>query len=284
MSFWLVQILNGLSFGFLLFLLAAGLSLIFGLMRIINLAHGSFFMLGAYIALAVMETTGSIMLGVLAGVVAVALIGAVMQRLLLQRYQHNELAQVLMTFGFLLIISDLALWTWGGLPQSLPKPEFLSGSISFAGVTFPIYRLFIMAAGLIVALLLWLFMDRTKLGAIVRAGVDDEEMARGMGINMPNVFTAIFILGAALAALGGILAGPIIGAFPGLDFEVLLLAFVVVIVGGLGSMRGAFVGAMIVGLLDNFGKALVPEFSLFTVFVPMVIILAIRPTGLLGRE
>jgi len=284
MSFWLVQTLNGLSFGCLLFLLASGLSLIFGLMRIINLAHGSFFMLGAYIALAVMEMSGSMVLGVLAGVVAVGLIGGIVQRFLLQRFQHNELAQVLMTFGFLLIISDLSIWMWGGLPQPLPTPEFLSGSTSIAGVIFPIYRLFIMAAGVIVALLLWLFMDRTKLGAIVRAGVDDEEMARGMGINMPNVFTAIFMLGAALAAFGGILAGPIIGTYPGLDFEVLLLAFVVVIVGGLGSMSGAFVGAMIVGLLDTFGKALIPEFALFTVFVPMAIILAIRPTGLMGRE
>lgn len=284
MSFWLLQVLNGVSFGFLLFMLAAGLSLIFGLMRIINLAHGSFFMLGAYIGLTAIAVTGNFLLSLIAGAIAVGVLGAIMHRGLLQRYQHNELAQVLMTFGFLLIISDLSLWIWGGLPQSLPAPEIFSGSVVLGTITFPVYRLFIIGVGLLSALALWLFIDRTKLGSIVRAGVDDEEMMRGMGINMPNVFTAIFALGAAMAAIGGFMAGPIIGAYPGLDFEVLLLAFVVVIVGGLGSMRGAFVGAMLVGLIDNFGKALLPEFALFTVYVPMVIVLAIRPSGLMGQE
>lgn len=283
MSFWILQVLNGVSYGFLLFLLAAGLSLIFGLMRIVNLAHGSFFMLGAYIGLAAIEASGSFVLGLVAGVASVALIGAAVQRLLLRRFQHNDLAQVLLTFGLLLIISNLSLWIWGGLPRSLPKPDLLVGSVSFAAITFPIYRLFIIAVGALGAIVLWLFIDHTRLGSMVRAGVDDAEMAQGMGINMPGVFTGIFLLGSGMAALGGILAGPIVGVYPGLDFEVLLLAFVVVVIGGLGSIRGAFIGAMLVGLLDSFGKALIPELALFTVFVPMALILAIRPTGLFGR-
>ena len=283
MSFWILQVLNGVSYGSLLFLLAAGLSLIFGLMRIINLAHGSFFMLGAYIGLAVIEASGSFYLGLIVGVTSVALIGAAIQRLLLRRYQHNELAQVLLTFGLLLIISNLTLWIWGGLPRSLPKPDTLIGSVSFGTITFPIYRLFIIGIGALAAIVLWLFIDHTRLGSMVRAGVDDAEMAKGMGINMPGVFTGVFMLGSGMAALGGILAGPIVGVHTGLDFEVLLLAFVVVVIGGLGSIRGAFVGAMLVGLLDSFGKALIPEFALFTVFVPMALILAIRPTGLFGR-
>jgi len=283
MTFWILQLLNGLSFGALLFLLAAGLSLIFGLMRIVNLAHGSFYLIGAYVGLTTIQQTGNFYLGLVAAAFAVGIVGGVLQRVLLQRYQDNELAQVLLTFGILLILSDGALWIWGGLPQSLPKPELFEGSINLGSIVFPTYRLFILFTGFAAALLLWLFLDRTKLGSIVRAGVDDEQMVRGMGINMPNVFTGVFVLGAVMAALGGVLGGPIIGAYPGLDFEVVLLAFVVVVIGGLGSLKGAFFGSLFVGLVDNFGKALFPEFALFTIFIPMVIVLAVRPTGLFGR-
>ncbi len=283
MTFWVIQTLNGLSFGIVLFLLAVGLSLIFGLMRIINLAHGSFFLLGAYFGLLTIELTGSFWIAMALAPAAVALLSVVMQRFFLHRLGQNELAQVLMTFGFLLIIADSSLWLWGGAPQTLPKPALLEASVPIAGSAFPIYRLALMAIGAATALLLWLFIERTRLGAVVRAGVDDAQMVQGIGIDLPNVFSAVFALGAFLAGLSGVLAGPILGIGPGSDFSVLLLAFAVVVIGGLGSMRGAFLGSLFVGLVDNFGKALIPEFSLFTIFVPMAIVLAVKPTGLFGK-
>ena len=283
MTFWLIQAFNGISLGMLLFLLAAGLSLIFGLMGIVNLAHGSFYILGAYVAVSVVGTTGSFLFGLAAGTAAVAAVGSGLHRGLLHRFHGRELAQVLLTFGFLFIVSDVTIWIWGGDPRSLPKPALLEGSLRVGILTFPTYRLLVIAVGLAVAGALWLFQERTPFGAAVRAGVDDEEMARGVGINTPRLFTAVFALGAFLAALGGVIGGPFIGVYPGADFEVLLLALVVVIIGGLGSLRGAFVASLLVGLLDNLGKALFPDLALFTIFAPMAILLAVRPTGLFGR-
>jgi branched-chain amino acid transport system permease protein len=285
MTFWLFQLLNGLSFGMLLFLLAAGLSLIFGLMRILNLAHGSYYLLGAYVALAVVQATESLALAIAAGVAAVVALGVVMERVFLRRLpRHEELPQALLTFGFLLIIGDVVLWTWGGTPQSLPKPEILAASVRMGALAFPSYRLFLLGMGAIVGLVLWFLQERTRLGAIVRAAIDDAEMAQAVGINVSRLSTAVFAVGAALAALGGIMAGPVLGIYPGADFEVLLLAFVVVIVGGLGSLKGAFVGGVLIGCLDNFGKALFPELAYFTIFAPMAVILAVRPTGLFGTR
>jgi branched-chain amino acid transport system permease protein len=284
-TFWFFQLLNGLSFGMLLFLLAAGLSLIFGVMRILNLAHGSYYLLGAYVALSVVEATHSVALAALAGIAVVVVLGVAMERVFLRRLPPNEeLPQALLTFGFLLIVGDVALWTWGGTPQSLPKPEILSGSIPLGPLMFPSYRLFLIGLGVVVGLALWLLQERTKLGAMVRATVDDAEIARATGINVSRLSTIVFGAGAALAALGGILAGPVLGVYPGADFEILLLAFVVVIIGGLGSLKGAFVGGVLVGCLDNFGKALFPELAYFTIFAPMAVILAVRPTGLYGTR
>jgi len=283
MTFWIVQTLNGLSFGMLLFLIAVGLSLIYGLMRLLNMAHGSFYLLGGYIGLTVIRYTHNFPLALAAGVLAGVLFGLVVQRFFLQRLQHEELSQALITFGILLIISDLALWIWGGIPQTLPKPSWLKGSIEVRGIMFPSYRFFLIGIGLVIAAGLWLLQRRTKVGAIIRASVDDPEMVEGLGINRTVVYTAMFALGAFLATLAGVLGGPLIGVYPGVDFEVLILAFVVVIVGGLGSLEGAFIGAVIVGLIDNFGKALFPELALFTIFAPIVIILALKPTGLLGK-
>src|SRR3972149_6916734 len=283
MTFWLVQAFNGLSFAMLLFLLAAGLSLIFGLMGIINLAHGSYYLLGAYVGLSVIKKTDSFLLAIVCAIVAVTTVGIIMQRFFLSRFYKNELAQVLLTFGFLFIIADLALWTWGGNPQALPNPSPFGEPLRFSGIVIPSYRIFVIGVGLLVALGLWIFQEKTSIGAIIRAGVDDEEMTRGLGINMPLLFTLVFALGAALAALAGVIGGPFVGVYPGVDFEILLLAFVVVIIGGLGSLKGAFVGRLIVGLLDNFGKALFSGMALFTIFAPMVIILAVKPTGLFGK-
>lgn len=283
MAFWIIQILNGLSFSMMLFLIAAGFTLVFGLMKIINIAHGSFYLLGAYIGLTILRTTGSFLLATIASSIAAAVVGIAMQSLFLRRFYMKELQQVLLTFGFVLIIADVCLWIWGGTPLALPKPSIFKGSIWIGGVVFPTYRLLVILIGVIIAVGLWIFQEKTKFGAIVRAGVDDEEMLRGSGINIQRVFAGVFGLGALLAGIGGVIGGPFVGVFPGVDVWILLLALVVVIIGGMGSLKGAFVGSLFVGLIDNFGKALFPEFSLFTLFAPMVIILAIKPTGIFGK-
>ena len=283
MEFWVIQTFNGLSYGALLFLLASGLSLIFGVMRIVNLAHGSYFLLGGYVGLSVVWRTGSFALALLGGGLAIALVGVAMERLFLQRLHGQVLGQVLMTMGFALIFQDLALLIWGGDPYSLPAPAWLVGSLRAGALVFPVYRLFVIAVAVAIAVALWLFLERTRAGAVIRAAVDDEEMARGVGINVARVSMGVFGLGAFLAALGGVVGGAFIGVYPGSDFEILPYAFVVVIVGGLGSLKGAIVGSLLVGLLDNFGKALFPELSYFTLFAPMAVILALRPTGLFGR-
>src|SRR6185437_16138502 len=235
---WLIHILNGLAFGMLLFLLAAGLSLIYGLMRILNLTHGSFYLVGGYIGLTVMQFTGSFVLALIAAVVVVALIGAVIERFFLRRFHLDELPQTLVTFGFLFIFSDLSLWIWGGNPLMLNVPHIFQGSVPMGYYSYPYYRLFLIAVGFVVAGGLWWFQERTRLGTMLRAGVDDAEIARALGINVSLLFTLIF-------------------------------AFVVVVVGGLGSLRGALAGALLVGIIDDFGKAFFPQFALFTVFVPM---------------
>jgi branched-chain amino acid transport system permease protein len=283
MEFWLTQAFNGISYGAMLFLLASGLSLTFGVMRIVNLAHGSYFLLGGYVGLSTVWATGNFVLALAAGAVAVCVIGIAMERLFLRRLQKQALAQVLMTMGFALCFQDLAMLIWGGDPYQIRVPSILAGSIRAGPVIAPVYRIFIIAVAVAVGMVLWLFLERTKMGARVRATVDDWEMAQGVGINVPLVSAGVFALGAFLAALGGVVGAGFIGVYPGLDFEVLPFAFVVVIVGGLGSLYGVMVGSLLVGLLDNFGKALFPELSYFTLFAPMALILALKPTGLFGK-
>lgn len=284
MTFWAIQTLNGLSFGMLLFLLAAGLSLIYGLMRILNLAHGSYYIFGAYVALSVIGVTNSFVLSIVAGTLAVMALGVVMERVFLRFVPLEELPQALLTFGFLLIIGDVSLWIWGGTPQTLPKPEIFEQSVRMGPLIFPSYRLFVLGIGVVIGIALWILQERTRLGAMVRAAIDDAQIARSTGINVSLLSTGVFAFGAGLAAFGGIIGGPLLGVYPGADFEILLLAFVVVIIGGLGSLKGAFFGALLVGLLDNFGKALFPQLAYFTIFAPMAIILAIRPSGLFGAR
>jgi len=283
-DFLLVQTLNGFSFGALLFLLASGLSLIYGVMKIVNIAHGSYYMLGAYVGLSVILRTHSFVLGALAGGLAIGVIGLLMERIFLKKFSLQALPQMMITLGFALVFRDLALLIWGGDPFTLPCPEILRGSTRIYGVVFPIYRLFVIGVAAAVALSLWVFNDKTLVGAKLRAAVDDHEMAGGVGLSVPLISGCMFGLGAGLAAFGGVMGGPIFGVYPGLDFELLSLAFVVVIVGGRGSLKGSAVGSILVGLVDNFGKALVPELSYFTLFAPMAIIVAIKPTGLFGRE
>jgi branched-chain amino acid transport system permease protein len=283
MEFWVIQSLNALSFAMLLFLLCAGLSLIFGLMNILNLAHGSCYLIGAYVGLSAIKVTDNFFVALVCGAAASGAVGFMLQRFLLQRVYGRRLLQVLLCFGCMFIIGDIAIIIWGADPTTLKKPEFLEGACNLGGIIFPKYRLFVIAVGAAIGIALWLFQEKTKWGAILRAGVDDEQMARAVGINVPTLFTLVFILGTSLTGLSGVLGGPFVGVYPGVDLEVLLLAVVVIIVGGLGSMKGALVGSIIVAGLDNFGKALFPEIAMFTIFAPMAIILAVRPTGLWGR-
>ena len=282
-EFWVTQTFNGLSYGALLFLLASGLSLIFGVMRVVNLAHGSYFMLGGYVGLSVVWRTGSYVLALAAGALVLAVVGMAMERLFLRRLPGQTLGQVLMTIGFALIFQDLALLIWGGDPYAIRPPSMLAGVLTAGPGRFPIYRIFIIVVAVVVGAALWLALDRTRVGAMIRAAVDDPEMAQGIGIRVPRISLGVFALGAALAAFGGVVGAGFLGVYPGLDFEILPYVFVVVIVGGLGSLPGAMVGSLLVGLLDNFGKALFPELSYFTLFAPMALILALKPTGLFGR-
>jgi len=282
-EFWVAQLFNGVSYGALLFLLGGGLTLIFGIMRIVNMTHGSHYLLGGYVALTLLLRTGSYVVAIIGAAAIIALLGVIEWDRFLKGLAGQELAQVLTTMGLALIFQDAALLLWGGDPYNLRVPAALSGKLQLGGFFFPVYRLFIVATAAAVALILWVVVERTRVGAMMRAAVDDTEMARGIGINVSRITVAVFALGAALAAISGVVAGGFLGMYPGADFEILSYAFVVVIVGGMGSLRGALVGALLVGLLDNFGKALFPELSYFTLFAPMAIILAVRPTGLFGR-
>jgi len=282
-DFWISQLFNGTSYGALLFLLAGGLSLIFGMMRIVNMTHGSYYLLGGYVALTTIWRTGYYVLAILAAALVIALIGIGEWNAFLKRLSGQELGQVLTTMGFALIFQDLALVIWGGDPYTIPVPKLLSGAFQVGTLFFPVYRIFIIAVAAVIAIILWLVLERTRIGAMMRATVDDPEMARGVGINVFLISMGVFALGATLAALAGVVAGGFVGVYPGADFEILPYAFVVVIVGGMGSLKGALLGSLLVGLLDNFGKALFPELSYFTLFAPMAAILAVRPTGLFGR-
>jgi branched-chain amino acid transport system permease protein len=283
-QFWLIQTFNGVSYGALLFLLASGLTLIFGVMRIVNLAHGAYFLLGGYVALSVIWATGSWLLALPVAALVIALVGLSMERVFLRPLGFDPLRQVLLTVGFAFLFQQAALDIWGGDNLIIDPPAALTRSWVVGGLHLPVYRIFMIATALAIGLALWLAMEKTRIGAIVRAAVDDAEMARGVGIDTSRVSMFIFALGAFLAALGGVIGGAFLGIYPGLDFEVLPIAFAVVIIGGMGSLTGAAVGSLLVGLADNFGKALFPELAYFSLYAPMVAILALKPTGLLGRE
>ncbi len=283
MQFWVVQTFNSLAMGGLLFLLAAGFSLIFGLLRVPNLAHGALFMLGAYIGATLLNAGVTFWLAAIGSGLCVGVLGIILEAALLRRLAGNEQGQVLITLGIAFIIADLCLMTWGGDPVPLASPRALSMPLRAAGFMFPGWRITTLVVALIAALLLWLLLERTRLGAMIRAGVDDRLMARTVGIRVSFLFSAVFFLGAFLAGFGGVVGGPILSAYPGLDADMLPLALVVVILGGVGSLLGALVGSLIVGLLYNFGTALFPDFAYVVLFLPMVVVLVVKPTGLFGR-
>ena len=283
-AFYLQNILGGLAYGSLLFLIAAGLTLVFGLMRIINLAQTAFYLLGAYLGLTLVARHVDFWLASVVGGILVMALGLAVYSLFLHRYHADPLTSLLLTLGFTLMLDDTILAIWGGDPHSIAPPAALGGSVHLGTLVFPEYWLAVIAFSIAIAAILLFSLQRTMLGVVIRACVDDEEMARGLGVDVNRAFYVVFALGALLAGGGGLLGGPITSAYPGLDGELLPLAFAVVIVGGMGSLTGALVGGLLIGLVNAFGKALFPEFSYFTIFVPVALIMALRPQGLFGRR
>ena len=283
MSLWLTLAVNSIALGGLLFLLSAGFSLIFGLMRIPNLMHGSFFMLGAYFGVSFLAFGINFWLAALASAAAMAVIGGVIERFLLRRLEGQILPQVLLTLGFAFIIADICLMVWTGDPWQPTTPAHLQGAVQVAGLFFPLFRLVIVGVAVVIAIALWLMVDWTRLGAMIRAGVDDAPIARVVGIKVSQLFTLIFALGAALAAFAGVIGAPFLSVYPGLDFEMLPLALIVVILGGSGSLLGALVGSFVIGFLYNFGQAMFPDLAYVILFLPMLLVLVLRPQGLFGK-
>lgn len=284
MHFWAIQTLNSLSLGALLFLLSSGFSLIFGLMRIANLTHGALFMLGTYIGVSILRLFPNLWVAALLGGLTIAVIGGLLERFVLRALAGNALGQVLVTLGFAFIIADLCLVVWGGDPIPVSAPESLRLPIVLGGVAFPSYRLVVIGIAVVTAIALYVLMERTRLGAMIRAGVDDMQMARAVGIPVSRLFTIVFCIGAGLAGAGGIIGGPILSAYPGLDADMLPLALIVVILGGVGSLAGAFVGSFIIGFIYTFGSALLPDLAYVILFLPMIVVIAFRPRGLFGTH
>ena len=285
MNLYLVLAVNSITLGGLLFLLSAGFSLIFGLMRIPNLTHGSLFMLGAYFgATFAVWWQFDFWLAALLSALLIAVIGGVIERFLLRQLAGRQQAQVLVTLGIAFMVADICLMVWTGDPITVPTPPHFDGTVRTAGLVFPTYRLIIILIAVVIAAALWLLLDRTRLGAMIRAGVDDPDMARVVGIRVSWLFTIVFCLGAGLAGFAGVIGAPILSVYPGLDFDMLPLALVVVILGGTGSLLGSFVGSFIIGVIYNYGQALWPELAYFVLFLPMVLILLLRPQGLFGRQ
>lgn len=278
------QVLNGLAYGVLLFLLSVGLTLIFGMLDIVNLAHGSYYMLGAYAGIAALAAGASFWLALVVAPLAVALVGAVVERVCLAPlYRRSPLDQVLLTFGLIYVFEDLVRWRWGGTIRSIAPPPSLTGSMTIGGVVVPSYRVFVIVFGLAVAALLYVLIERTPLGAVIRAGVYDAEMAAGLGINTRRVFTGVFAFGAGLAGLSGVVAGPIQSAQPPMGATILIPALIVVVVGGLGSLKGSLAGSLVIGQAETFGKVWLPDAALLIIYVVMAGVLLVRPQGLFGR-
>ena len=279
----LFQLLNGLTFAALLFVVASGFTLIFGLLRIVNLAHGALYLFGGYVGFTVAGRSGSFALGGLGAMLAIAALGLLLDQGLLRFVRNNELRQVLLTLGFAFILNDLALVIWGGDSLTVPIPKLLRGGSRLFGVFYPTYRLFVLGMGVAVFAALWGLLNHTRLGALIRAGVDDAEMVEASGVNIRRVFLLTFLLGSALAGLGGVLGGAFLTLYPSADAEILVFSLAVVIIGGRGSLVGVGIGSLLVGLLNTLGQVMFPELAYFVIFGPMALLLAFRPLGLFGR-
>ncbi|HSH41206.1 MAG TPA: branched-chain amino acid ABC transporter permease [Arenicellales bacterium] len=282
LAFFLIQLLNGVQYGLLLFLVASGLTLVFGIMGIINLAHGAMYMIGAYLAFSFTSLTGSLVLAILLGIPVVIAIGLLIERFLITYlYERNHLDQVLLTYGIILVFGEAQKIIWGSDVHSVPVPEMFAFSIPLtANLSYPAYRLVISAVCLILAVGMYLLIQKTRLGMTIRAGADNREMVEGLGINVRTLFTLIFAGGVALAAFAGMIAAPLSSVYPGMGDTILIVCFVVVVIGGIGSIKGAFLGAMLIGLADTFGAVLLPQFASLIVYALMAVVLLWRPRGL----
>jgi branched-chain amino acid transport system permease protein len=283
--FFLIQVMNGLQYGLLLFLVASGLTLIFGIMGIINLAHGSFYMLGAYLAFAFAELSGNLWLAILIAVPLMVALGLALELLLFRLlYRRDHLYQVLLTYGLILVLEEVRSLLFGDDVHGVAVPGFLDFSVPLAGgLSYPVYRLFMSAICLAVAGGLYFLIARTRLGMTIRAGSVDREMVQSLGIDIGLVYRVVFASGLGLAAFAGMIAAPVASVFPGMGNQILIISFVVVVIGGIGSIKGAFLGALLIGLADTFGQVYAPETAGMAVYVLMAAVLLWRPAGLFGR-
>ena len=284
-SSFLVQALNGVQYGFLLFLVASGLTLVFGIMGIINLAHGAFYMLGAYTVFWLVGYTDNLFVAIVLGLAIMLAFGYLLERAAISfLYKRDHLYQVLLTYGLILILDEMQRIFWGTDFHSVPVPQALNGSIPLTETqVYPVYRLFISVMCMAVAAGLYLLIGKTKLGMMIRAGASNREMAQVLGIDIGRVFAIVFSIGVALAAFSGMIGAPVSSVYPGMGEQILIVSFVVVVIGGIGSVKGAFVGAMLIGLADTFGRVLLPDFASVVVYAVMAVVLLWRPQGLFGR-
>lgn len=281
----ILQAINGTSLAALLFLVASGFTVTFGLMRVVNMAYGAYYLLGGYVGLSIAQATGSFAAAIAGGGLAIVLLGYLVDRFLIRYTGDNHLAQVLLTVGIAFVVGDVALKIWGGDSLKVPVPVFLRGAMELpGGIIYPSYRFALIVFGIAVAFALWLVYTRTQIGAVVRAGVDDREQVSASGIDIDRLFVMVSALASFLAGMAGVVGGAFLTLYPGAEWEILVIALVVVIVGGLGSLGGAMIGALVVGLLDAYGRWLLPEFSYFVLFGPMAVLLLFRPRGIAGRE
>jgi len=284
-EFFIVQTLNGLVYSMLLFVFALGLSTTFGLLRFVNLAHGSFFLLGAYTGISMLAVSHSFGLALLGGAITAGVVRLGLERIFFRRfYRRIDLDQVIVSYGLALVFGDIAKMIWGKDIRSLPAPEWLSAGVEIASVTFPVYRLLLIVLGCVLFAGTWLIIERTRIGAFIRTSVDDRDMVGGIGFDVRGLFALVFGAGAALAGLGGVLAGPITSVYPRLDFEILITTLIVVVVGGLGSISGAFWASLLIGVTDTFGRALFPDSAAFLIFGLMALVLLIRSWGVPEEE
>jgi len=285
--FLFIQFLNGLSLAMNLFVIAAGLTLILGILRVLNFAHGAFYMLGGYVAYTVvtrLDVAGSFWIGVAAAGAVLAIVSWAIERTMLKRlYDRHHLYQLLFTFALVLIFGDLTRIIWGTGFLSISFPEGLDGATDLGLTYYPTYRLFLCVVGVVVALALWYAVNHTRWGRLVRAATQDREMLEALGVNVGMIYSVVFIIGSALAGIGGALAAPALALHPAMDAEMIVESFIIVIIGGLGSLWGAFIGALILGQLTAFGTVFLPDFELVLIYLMMVVVLIFRPWGLLGR-
>lgn len=281
---FIILILNGLTQAAILFVLGSGLTLAFGLMRVVNLAHGAFYMLGGYIGYSVVKSTGNWPLALLAGGLSIALLGFIFERVMLSRVRGGDLPETLLTVALSMIIADQALVYWAKSPLTLNVPAYLNSPLKVFGVTYPGFRFILMGVSIFIAISLWLILYKTKLGAAVRAGVDDRETVSALGVNISVIYTVVFVLSAFLVGIAGVLGGSYLQLSPGGDTTILTYSLVVIILGGMGSLGGAVVSSLIIGQIISFGLAYLPQYSYFLIFIPMALVLAIRPQGLFGRK